>query len=111
MECFRQTLNAVYFALADAAGGQKVLDQASKTFTDAIDAGAVDDPDAVQMLKELVHHSQPLEHDPHGCIISLCVPQHIARALDAAAGETLLSPAQVALHMLDCFSPEAQPCL
>ena len=69
------------------------------------------DPAAVRMLKELVHYSQPIEHDPHGRIISLCVPPDIARALDAAAGETLMSPPQVALHMLASFVPEPQPCL
>ena len=54
MESFRQALGAIYVALADAAGGDDVLRNANTILTDAVDAGAVDDPYARTMLKWLV---------------------------------------------------------
>jgi len=54
MESFRQALGAIYVALADAAGGDDVLRNANIILTDAVDAGAVDDPYARTMLKWLV---------------------------------------------------------
>ena len=54
MESFRQALGAIYVALADAAGGDNVLRNANIILTDAVDAGAVDDPYARTMLRCLV---------------------------------------------------------
>jgi hypothetical protein len=54
MESFRQALGAVYVALAEAAGGDEVLDRANDILTDAINTGAVDDPYARSALQALV---------------------------------------------------------
>ena len=66
MESFRQALGAVYFALAEAAGGADVLEHASEILTNAIDEGAVTDPYAVATVKTLVRSGQPIDHDPCG---------------------------------------------
>jgi hypothetical protein len=54
MESFRQALGAVYVALAEAAGGDNVLQKANEILTDAVDTGAVDDPYARRAIKALV---------------------------------------------------------
>ena len=54
MESFRQALGAVYFALAEAAGGSEVLDRASDILTDAVASGAIDDPLARAAVLALV---------------------------------------------------------
>jgi len=59
MESFRQCLGAIYVALADAAGGDEVLRNANTILSDAISAGAVDDPSARAMLKMLVEETAP----------------------------------------------------
>lgn len=53
-ESFRQALGAVYFALAEAAGGEDVLDRASDILTDAVASGAIDDPCACAAVMALV---------------------------------------------------------
>jgi hypothetical protein len=64
MESFRQALGAVYVALADAAGGDDVLRNANVVLTDAVNAGAVDDPYARTMLKWLVRDTDPPPRRP-----------------------------------------------
>jgi hypothetical protein len=59
MESFRQALGAVYIALAEAAGGEEVLDRANVILTDAINSGAVDDIYARSALQALVRNSMP----------------------------------------------------
>ncbi len=54
MESFRQTLGAIYVALAEAAGGDEVLDRANQILTDAVDSGAIDDPYARSAISALV---------------------------------------------------------
>ena len=61
MESFRQALGAVYFALAEAAGGDAVLDRASDILTDAVISGAVDDPYARAAVMALVRSSSKAE--------------------------------------------------
>jgi hypothetical protein len=53
-ESFRQALGAVYFALAEAAGGDDVLDRASDILADAVTSGAIDDPHACAAVMALV---------------------------------------------------------
>jgi 2-hydroxychromene-2-carboxylate isomerase len=55
MESFRQALGAIYVALADAAGGEQVLQGANRILTAAVDTGAVDDPYARAALRALIH--------------------------------------------------------
>jgi hypothetical protein len=57
MESFRQALGAVYFALAEAAGGDDVLDRASDILADAVAFGAIDDPYARAAVMALVRSS------------------------------------------------------
>jgi hypothetical protein len=57
MEAFRQMLGAVYVALAEAAGGDEVLDRANDILTDAVNTGVVDDPYARSALEALVRSS------------------------------------------------------
>jgi hypothetical protein len=59
MESFRQALGAIYFALAEAAGGDEVLDRASDILTDAVISGAIDDPYARAAVMALVRSSTP----------------------------------------------------
>ena len=54
MESFRQALGAVYFALAEAAGGDDVLDRANCVLADAVSSGAIQDPMARAALISLV---------------------------------------------------------
>jgi hypothetical protein len=54
MESFRQALGAVYFALAEAAGGDEVLDRANGVLTDAVSSGAIEDPYARAAVMALV---------------------------------------------------------
>jgi hypothetical protein len=56
-ESFRQALGAVYFALAEAAGGEDVLDRASDILTDAVTSGAIEDPYARAAVMALVRSS------------------------------------------------------
>jgi hypothetical protein len=58
MESFRQALGAIYIALAEAAGGDDVLERANNILTDAVDTGAVDDPYARSALSALVRSSK-----------------------------------------------------
>jgi hypothetical protein len=55
MESFRQALGAIYVALADAASGEQVLQDANSILTAAVDTGTVDDPCARAALRALVH--------------------------------------------------------
>ena len=57
MESFRQALGAVYFALAEAAGGDSVLDRANDIILDAVADGAVTDIRARHALLALVRSS------------------------------------------------------
>jgi hypothetical protein len=57
MESFRQALGAVYFALAEAAGGDYVFDRASDILTDAVISGAIDDPYARAAVMAIVRSS------------------------------------------------------
>jgi hypothetical protein len=57
MESFRQALGAVYVALAEAAGGDEVLDRANGILADAVDTGAIDDPYARSAIRALVRAS------------------------------------------------------
>ncbi len=75
MESFRQALGAVYFALAEASGGDEVLEHASDILNNAIGAGVVTDPYAVAALKSLVSSGRPIAHDPHGRLLSLSLPR------------------------------------
>lgn len=54
MEGFRQALGAIYVALADAAGGDDALRRANSVIVDALDHGAIRDPDARSVLRLLV---------------------------------------------------------
>lgn len=57
MESFRQALGAIYVALAEAAGGDEVLDRANVILTDAINTGAIDDPYARSAIAALVRNT------------------------------------------------------
>ena len=57
MEAFRQALGAVYFALAEAAGGDEVLDQANNILANAVTSGAINDPYARAAVMALVRSS------------------------------------------------------
>ena len=57
MESFRQALGAIYIALAEAAGGDEVLDRANDILTDAVNTGAIDDPYARSTITALVRSS------------------------------------------------------
>lgn len=57
MEGFRQALGAIYVALAEAAGGDKVLREANEILTDAVNTGAIDDPYARAAISALVRNS------------------------------------------------------
>ena len=57
MESFRQTIGAIYVALAEAAGGDDVLRGANVILTDAVNTGAVDDPYAREAIMSLVRSS------------------------------------------------------
>jgi hypothetical protein len=59
MESFRQALGAVYFALAEAAGGDDVLNRARDILADAVISGAIDDPYARSAVMGLVRSSSP----------------------------------------------------
>jgi hypothetical protein len=59
MESFRQTLSAVYYAMADAAGGDAALRRANSALEHAVFSGAVSDPYAQQALLALVENSDP----------------------------------------------------
>jgi hypothetical protein len=50
---------ARYFALAEAAGGDDVLDRASDILADAVISGAIDDPYARAAVMGLVRSSSP----------------------------------------------------
>jgi hypothetical protein len=71
MESFRQALGAIYIALAEAAGGDEVLERANDILTDAVKAGAVDDFYARSAIMALVRASSPdiapidVEHIEH----------------------------------------------
>jgi hypothetical protein len=56
MESFRQALGAVYVALATAAGDD-VLAEANTYLTDAVNAGAIDDPYARSVIESLVRNT------------------------------------------------------
>ena len=59
MESFRQALSTIYFALAEAAGGDDVLRYANTIIEDAVNAGAVNDPYACDALMWLVRNTDP----------------------------------------------------
>ena len=54
MESVRQMLGTMFIALADASGGDEVLERACETITRAIDSGGVDDLYARSALQALV---------------------------------------------------------
>ena len=56
-EATRQTLGALYFALCEAAGGDKVLRRANEILADAVRVGAVDNPRARSTLRHLIQNS------------------------------------------------------
>jgi hypothetical protein len=58
-ESFRQALSTVYFALAEAAGGDGVLRHANTIIEDAVCEGAVNDRYARHALMSLVRSSDP----------------------------------------------------
>jgi hypothetical protein len=57
MESFRQALGAIYVALAEAAGGDAVLDRANDILIDAVNTGAIDDPYARSAISALVRNT------------------------------------------------------
>lgn len=57
MESFRQALGAIYVALAEASGGDDVLDRANSILTNAVNTGAIDDPYARSAIIALVRNS------------------------------------------------------
>jgi hypothetical protein len=59
MESFRQTLSAVYYALAHSAGGDAALRRSNAVLEDAVMSGAVTDPYAQAALLALVENSDP----------------------------------------------------
>ena len=54
MNGFSQALGAIYVALATASGGESGLQRANKSLTDAVNSGAVNDPDARIAITSLV---------------------------------------------------------
>ena len=54
MEAVRQMIGTIYLALAEAAGGDDVLEDANQIIIDALDSGAVDDIYARSVLLTLV---------------------------------------------------------
>ena len=54
MEAVRQMIGTIYLALAEAAGGDDVLEDANQITIDALDSGAVDDIYARSVLLTLV---------------------------------------------------------
>jgi hypothetical protein len=56
VESFRQTIGAIYVALAHACG-DGVLEEANTYLTDAVNAGAVDDPYARSVIEALVRNT------------------------------------------------------
>jgi hypothetical protein len=58
-ESFRQALTAVYYALAEAAGGDDVLHHANSILQDAVCEGAVNDRYARHALMSLVRNTDP----------------------------------------------------
>jgi hypothetical protein len=59
MESFRQALGAVYFALAEATGGDEVLNRAGDILTDAVTSGVIHDPYACAAVMALVRSGRP----------------------------------------------------
>jgi hypothetical protein len=59
MESFRQTISAIYYAMANAAGGDAVLRRSNAVLEDAVMSGAVTDPYAQAALLALVENSDP----------------------------------------------------
>jgi len=57
MESLRQVMGVLYFALAEAAGGDAVLDRANDIILDAVAEGAVSDIGARHALLALVRSS------------------------------------------------------
>jgi hypothetical protein len=55
----RQAFGAIYLALAEAAGGDRVLEKANSLPSDVIDCEAIDDPDALCILESCIRASQP----------------------------------------------------
>jgi len=64
MEAFRQALGAVYFALAEAAGGDEVLDHANDILANAVTSGAIIDPYARAAVMTLVCSSSTVDDEP-----------------------------------------------
>jgi hypothetical protein len=56
VESFRQAIGALYIALATAAGDD-VLAEANIYLTDAVNAGAIDDPYARSVIEALVRNT------------------------------------------------------
>ena len=63
MESYRQFLGAVYVAVCEAAGGDDVRRRANRILTDAVNSGAVDDPNARMAIRSLVRGNS-LEFEP-----------------------------------------------
>ena len=59
MEAVRQMIGTIYLALAEAAGGDDVLEDANQITIDALDSGAVDDIYARSALLTLVKSCTP----------------------------------------------------
>jgi hypothetical protein len=59
MESFRQVMSTIYFAMANAAGGDAALRRANAVLEDAVFSGAVTDPYAQAALLDLVENSDP----------------------------------------------------
>jgi hypothetical protein len=59
MESFRQTLSAIYYAMAEAAGGEAALRHANSVLEHAVFSGAVRDPYACEALLALIRDTDP----------------------------------------------------
>jgi hypothetical protein len=56
----RQAFGAIYLALAEAAGGEEILEKANSLLADVIDCEAIDDPDALCILESCIRASRPV---------------------------------------------------
>ena len=59
MESLREVVGLLYVALASAAGGDELLQDSNRLLRDAVEAGAIDNPETRNAIMALVRKSSP----------------------------------------------------
>lgn len=59
MESLREVVGLLYVALASAAGGDELLQDSNRLLRDAVEAGAIDNPETRNAIMALVRESSP----------------------------------------------------